>query len=570
MYLKDAIRFMLKRHGWREDLPCDVLLGCDGVKESNKVNSATIEVTYIALLLCYRHPLALRLGRGYKPSAVDSEEMVNRVVDEIVKTQGQVNVYAYISDKPARSKINKLAEVASIWTCEFCVEPGVRMEYPDENGLMRGKAAFPLRENVELKTHDMVKEVMTTGPPLSKDNRVLGYCGKSILLKLPGFDIVNDVVVETLHGLFLGLQKRLIGLIFLFDSDAVKPHLAPAHRINPTDFIGEARPLKAPSDFNRGVQRLEVAMKGEEFRNFSLCTAFLLGHKLQSVRHRLVQVQLLFSFVVRAYLLPQKEFEWCQETVNIRQVSHHFQELYHKFHSYTWVYYSHAFSHLDKVRAKGPLTMLAMFPPEVILIPVYIMSISRWIYVVPIQTHFHVHNMSISCRIYVVLLFQGMFTWFLDGIQVGTTSVSKQGIKRVAVRYSAATHKCFKFITFKPYVPGQKKNDSLAYTLDIEKKTHILWRVIKSDEKNKLCSAIRINTEAYKIPCKAQGSTLDFGPVGVYKNLGLTDEIRDWNFDAFHGKAMQVGDLLTLLPRHVLQESNWTSDCWTLEKTRKL
>ena len=150
-----------------------------------------------------------------------------------------------------------------------------------------------------------------------------------------------------------------------------------------------------------------------------------------------------------------------------------------------------------------------------------------------------------------------MFTWFLDGITVGTTSVCKQGIERVAVRYSAETHKCWKFITFQPYVPGQKKNDSLAYTLDIDRKKHDIWRVVKSDVKNKQCTAIRVNIEPYGLPCKAASNgTLDFGRVGVYKNKGLSDEVREFSFDDFHGKGMQVKELITLLPRHVLQESN--------------
>ena len=360
----EAVEYMLMRHGYSKTLPCEVLLGCDGVKESDKARSLTIEVVYISLLQCHRHPLALRLGRGYKNSVIDTNEMVDKVIDDFLATNNRIRLFAYISDKPARSKVNQLAEVASAWTCEHCWKPGVRMEYFDESGRKCGKVAFPYKENFDMKTHDQVKEWMEGLEDLRTLEDKRGYHKKSCLLKLPYFDIVNDVIVESLHGIFLGLQKRLVALIFAFDSDIVKGHMAPPNRFDPEEFIRQARPLKAPSDFNRGVQRLEIAMKGEELRNLCLCTIFLLVH-IQSPRHRLVQTQLLFSYLVRAYMLPEVEFQWLQEIVELKTVSNYFQELFHKFHSYTWVYYTHAFVHVDKVRAKGPLTLLSMFPPEV-------------------------------------------------------------------------------------------------------------------------------------------------------------------------------------------------------------
>ena len=130
-----------------------------------------------------------------------------------------------------------------------------------------------------------------------------------------------------------------------------------------------------------------------------------------SPRKPLVYIQILLTFIFRAYVVPDEELQWVREKCNLKEVLGHFQDVYQEvFPQYYWVYYVHVFAHMDVLRKAGPLTLTSMLSHE------------------------------------------GMFHWFLGGICPGTSSIGKQGIQRVYARYNSKKHRCWKTIMYKPYV----------------------------------------------------------------------------------------------------------------------
>lgn len=519
---KDAIHFMLRRHGLDVDSYCEVLLGVDGVREKDSPSSPSLEIVFLVLLSCPKHAIAVRIGRSsYSNATISSQDITEKVIKDIIDMNGQVKVYAMVSDKPARSKINHLLQQNSPYSCEYCVIVGVMITWPvdnEDNMSTSKKVSFRWLGPSEPKKKEEVERIMNNIRTIPKRHRQ-GYTARSMLLDLPGFDIVTDVVVEYMHGICLGLQKKLIQLCFDFDISEVPQHLLFHLRMKPSEYENSARDLKIPSDFNRGVQRFEAkGMKGEELRNFTLCSCFAYLSR-KSPRQPLIRIQLIFSYLVRAYLLPDDEFEACKARINLVQLSYGFQEYYQEiFHAFFHVYYSHMFVHLEEIRAKGPLTLTSMFGPE------------------------------------------GMFGWLLDGIQLGTCSIAKQGMQRILSRYQGKKHRCWKRIVYSPYVEGQRKNDSIAYRYNRTTKQHDIYRVLTSNPKDKTCVAAKLNVAPYisDIGCYSGSpvTRLNFGLVGVYVNQGLEQESRTFSYRDFDGKGMAVDKLITLLPKHVLQESN--------------
>ena len=518
VHVADALEFILKKHKLPPAHKLDVIIGCDGVREA-KSNKVSLEVVFLTALICPKHALPIRVGRSsYSNEKADPKGMIRKVVDEILALgEDRVNVFAFLGDKPGRGKITHLHGPGGAMCCEYCFTCGKSQEY--EGPLVRGKLptkmTFPYDKDTKLKSHEYVKHLMEQAQEFKTD--MLGYKARSCLLDLPNFDIVKQVVVEYMHGVCIGMQKRLIQQCYELNSEAIKKNLLKyKKRLDPFTYLREARNLKPPSDFNRSCSRLEATgLKAEECRNYLVASSFVV---ITTLAHRkpLVYVQVLFTYLLRAYLLPEDEFEPLKRQVNLRQLLDHFQEYYQEiFPPYYWVYYSHCMAHLDLIREAGPLTLTSMFAAE------------------------------------------GMFHWLISGICPGTTSIGKQGMQRIFARYNSKKHKCWKKIIWKPFLEGQRHNDSLAYTWDNENKTRHLWRVIESDISNETCIAREIDTDPYILDCpKWSGRKLDFSLTGVYLNKGLSGHLKRFHFSQFHGKAMIVNKVIVTLPRHFLQESN--------------
>lgn len=105
-------------------------------------------------------------------------------------------ICALVADAPARAFIKYCKPHNSFYACERCTTKGVsvgknrsiKRVYPEMNCNKRSKESFESREQ----------------PQHHKDHV------DSVLLKLPDFDIINSVVIDSMHLLYLGVMKTLL------------------------------------------------------------------------------------------------------------------------------------------------------------------------------------------------------------------------------------------------------------------------------------------------------------------------------------------------------------------------
>ena len=516
--VKEALEKIWLQHGGDVDYTCPILFGVDGLPE-NDSRPISLEIVWISILKCHRHPLPVRIGRSpVRNTLIDYTELVTPVIEEL--NELNIRVIGFISDKPARSKVLKILDSASTKSCEICFFEGDMFLYSlsgQKNSAKRRKATYATRhEDVIQKTHASVRHIMDNYEDLD-ESEVHGYTGRSVLMDLNGFNLVEGLIIDYMHNGCLGVQKKLIMQTYNIECSSVKKHLLKhKKRLKETTYDKEARTLKTPSEFNRSVQRLQGGgMKAEELRNYTLCSSFAVTSKFSPI-HPLIRIQLLWSFIVRAYVLPNDEWEVFCETHHMAEYDGYFQKLYlETFSPYHCVYNVHAASHMHVIRKLGPLTLFSLFAPE------------------------------------------AMFHFIKMGIVPGTQSIAKQAFTRVYSRYLLRRHKCNKFVRYAPYIKGQKKDDSWAYTFDKETKVRKVWCIERVHDNRKTCTAREVDISSFEVPMPVvPGRKLDFGPVGVYKHRGFSERQEVFGFDEFQGKAMLVNGLLTLLPMNVLQESH--------------
>ena len=77
--------------------------------------------------------------------------------------------------------------------CEYCLHPG-------EN--IGGTVKYPRKTGLEKRTKESHLRAMAEGP--SAEAPVDGYVGRSNLVDIPGFDIIQGLPVDIMHCCYLG------------------------------------------------------------------------------------------------------------------------------------------------------------------------------------------------------------------------------------------------------------------------------------------------------------------------------------------------------------------------------
>lgn len=149
------------------------------------------------------HPFVAAIYCGdSKPASVqeylsdfveESKVLINSGIS-IGETKYGFKITAIVADSQARSFIKCCKQAGTFYACERCVTKGVsvgekkKRVYPEMNCELRTKKSFKKRMQAEHHTGDL----------------------KSSLTKIPGFDPVNAIVLDSMHLLHLGVMKTLM------------------------------------------------------------------------------------------------------------------------------------------------------------------------------------------------------------------------------------------------------------------------------------------------------------------------------------------------------------------------
>lgn len=129
----------------------------------------------------------------------DCVEEAKNLIKNGIELHGRrysIKISGIIADAPARAFIKCCKPPNSFFACERCITKGIsvgnkraiKRVYPEINCTKRNKESFLKQEQPEHHKNNI----------------------ESALLQLPNFDIINSVVIDSMHLLYLGVMKLLL------------------------------------------------------------------------------------------------------------------------------------------------------------------------------------------------------------------------------------------------------------------------------------------------------------------------------------------------------------------------
>lgn len=235
-----------------------VAINIDGLPLSDSSGSQLYPILCINKNLKERNVAVVGVYHGYaKPSSFNEflEEFVNEAInltENGVIVNGnkyRFKIAMFLLDAVAKSSVLYVKGHSGYFSCTKCTLSGVykndRMHFPETTFVKRTHDSFVLQSCEEYHT------------------------GRTILEKIPGIDLVQDIALDYMHLMCLGVTKKFIVNTWCFGR--------PPHRLRSSDIIILSNKLISfqthmPSDFARRPRSLMESKrwKATEFRQFLL------------------------------------------------------------------------------------------------------------------------------------------------------------------------------------------------------------------------------------------------------------------------------------------------------------
>ena len=330
-------------------------LSCDGVSESLST-SISLDVYSVKFSGC-KSIYPLRIIKPYNKYPVDSNEQLRQVLNDLHYNNCEIT--QFIADNPKRANARKCLCFSSWYPCEYCFakgtklvtnsldtkkkKEGIRMqkeivaekiERVKQTGSVNSSQMLKLK-NIEKKLDTEEKKLRPkksnivwpkstmNGPPRNREDILeiiekiennqemtidesKGISGRSLLFDLPGFNFVNDVNVEYLHCVCLGVTKKCVELTFKVGENRTR---CTKRKLSlPSQFNAQIHSVKFPSECNRRIRELDFSVyKGQEFRNLLLFLFPLILNCIEpneKERH----MWLYLAYMIKACVIPSEEF----------------------------------------------------------------------------------------------------------------------------------------------------------------------------------------------------------------------------------------------------------------------
>jgi hypothetical protein len=526
----DVVKFHENIHS-EAGLGCNIKqvhLAIDGISES-KSTSISLVVFAIRFLDCRNvYPIAItRPSHGYK---FDREKTLEMVIKDL--NDNGITVIKCIADTPERKKLKKLKAMNGFHGCDICVARGASIYCKTGESVPRGKnkrknkggggatvrvIAHPkkfgqcatLRKNASFKRLGELWNSWTLKERTDNVDKLQGIQGLTLLHTLAGPpDVIEFCPPEYMHFLCLGVAKTLIELTFEVTSSK-KLRRRPRMKLAPLDKL--LKSIKLPSEMARRTRPMDLSSwKADELKVFSLfCAVIAIKFQQQDVNKKLWAY---FVFLVRAYLLPNAEYEQIPKIV-LKKANHNFLRLLQgTFSRRMFTSNTHTFAHLEIIRqyVGGPLTQASAFP------------------------------------------YESHFGKIRAAIVVGTPNTVKQILTTIYTAYKAGNHRCENKMEIS--VHRTSRTSDREFYLWTEADGYHFYQVVEQPRDPDIVIAKRIMTETSVLSPFVQWDL-----VGVHQiRQDQTDPdpsgrhtIRKSQID---GKAVIVLDQILCVPRNVLLE----------------
>ena len=329
-----------------------------------------------------------------------------------------------------------------------------------------------------------------------------GVVGRSLLLSIPNFDLVDAVPTEYLHLVCLGVVKRLIELTFAVGDS--RSRITKRKLSHPRQFNNIMKHVKCPREFSRRARSLDFSvLKAQEFRNILI---FFFPAILSCIPHPHGErkLWLLLTFLVRALILPEEEYDnYLEEACS--DIGSQFYVLYEDlFGTQNCTYSIHVMScHLLRLRKRGPLTDTSAFK------------------------------------------FESFYGELRNSFIPGTRSPLKQILQTVYLRRALSNHLCQSPIHYSPNDTCLETN-SLIYTFNETHRIYIIHSILGDTLQ---CSKVgQYPVEFEECP------QLKFSCIGVFQRGPLSHCTYEINRSEVKGKVLEVLHYLITCPLSILRE----------------
>lgn len=195
------------------------------------------------------------------------------------------------------------------------------------------------------------------------DRQSFGIKGYSPFLALHDFDIIEQMPIEPMHNILLGVGKSIVHLILDINKkdrrtiDAMK------------EFDDVWINMKIPSEFNRRPRPLQIALKhykSGEYLSMIVCGFLIFGRALVGDYNvKLRKIWYFFTYIVRACLFDDKTYQDICQKVDLSAMMQTFYYMFHiVFGSENCSFNVHLFSHLRETRRRYRLSAVSAEPFE--------------------------------------------------------------------------------------------------------------------------------------------------------------------------------------------------------------
>jgi len=234
-----------------------------------------------------------------RPMVIDLYDLYTKGVAISVKFEDhfkEINVKAMLivatMDLQARAYVVNMTQHNGEYGCLYCMESGQVVS----SGKGYCRAYLTREQPPSLRTDEMARlnaiQARQTG------SRIEGFLGESVLWYLPYFSFVNNIVIDYMHGILLGVTKKFLD--YWFDSKFKdQPFYIGKNMIDIDKLMRQIQPLYVIHRLPRILSNTYHHWKASELRNW------LLFYSLPCLQDFLPSVYLThFSCLVEAtYLL---------------------------------------------------------------------------------------------------------------------------------------------------------------------------------------------------------------------------------------------------------------------------
>ena len=489
-----------------------------------------------------------------KLAPINHEFQLHKALTDIY--QNECEISQYIGDSQKRSRARNSLGHSSWFPCEFCFAKGTKLVTNVAENLKKKKSLKLQRDMVNERIHNLRQidganrnemnrlrkiekdldiaekqlkarksnivwpKSSMNGPPRTReeineivekiennielsDDEKKGIKGRSLLLDLPGFNYVNNVSVEYLHCVCLGVVRKCTELTFKVTDG--RKRVTKRKLSLPSQFNKLIAHVKSLREFNRRIRELDFHVyKGQEFRNL-LLFFFPLVLDCIEVGEKERKMWLFLSYMIKACVVPKEEFKPIDLNV-IDRCTNSWYSLYQQlFGVHNCTYNTHMVgSHLIEMRFHGPLTLTSAYP------------------------------------------FESFYSELRRSFVPGTQSPLKQMLSNIFLKRALENHMCEKSIYYSAKDTPLECN-SLIYLYEGRK--YLLYRIIHIDE-----DIFTVKQQEY-LPCRfPETPNLNWSLIGVFMSGNLKNNTERIHRSSIKGKVVQVNSFLITCPANVLRE----------------